>query len=68
MTIQGGCSSFFRLVGMGRLIPMRIGHHVGVTSPSYGGWASSIFEGVDDGATPHKFLLFNLFICLTFIV
>ncbi|MFS7910324.1 hypothetical protein Hanom_Chr02g00104931 [Helianthus anomalus] len=35
-----------RLVSMGRLIPMRMGRHVGATSPSYRGWASSQFEGV----------------------
>ncbi|MFS7960294.1 hypothetical protein Hanom_Chr08g00701541 [Helianthus anomalus] len=53
---------------MGRLIPMRMGRHVGATSSSHRGWASSIFEGVEDGATPHIFLFFNLFMCLTFIV
>ncbi|MFS7999877.1 hypothetical protein Hanom_Chr12g01171791 [Helianthus anomalus] len=54
---------------MGRLILMRMSRHIGATSPAHGGWTSFTFErGVDDGATLHNFLSFNLFIYLTFIV
>ncbi|MFS8028402.1 hypothetical protein Hanom_Chr16g01510131 [Helianthus anomalus] len=42
-----------RLKGMGRLIPMRMGRHIGATSPAHGGWTSFTFEGVEDGA-PHN--------------
>ncbi|MFS7917299.1 hypothetical protein Hanom_Chr03g00187381 [Helianthus anomalus] len=46
---------------MGRLIPMRMGRHIGATSPSHGVWASMHFEGVEEEPTPHNFLLFNSF-------
>ncbi|MFS7954328.1 hypothetical protein Hanom_Chr07g00628991 [Helianthus anomalus] len=49
-----------RLVSMGRLIPMRMGRHIGGTSSSHEGLASSQFEGVDDGATSRNlYILIN---------
>ncbi|MFS7950007.1 hypothetical protein Hanom_Chr06g00578281 [Helianthus anomalus] len=57
-----------RLVGMESLIPMRMGRHVDVTSPSLMDDGPPPFLRVGGWGYPHNFLLFNLFICLIFIV